>query len=320
MSVKLYMFNGSPPARTALITATAVGVSVDVKVLHKSEELHTPEFLKMNPQHTVPVLDDEGKYLSDSHAIAAYLVGKYGKDDSLYPKDLHQRAVVDQRMYYDAGVMFPVIKSCHTGFWKKEYKQLPQEKIELIKDIYKTLELFIGANKWIADDPQHTVPVLDDGGSILSDSHAIAAYLVGKYGKDDSLYPKDLHQRAVVDQRMYYDAGVMFPVIKSCLGGFLKKEYKQFPQEKIEPIKDIYKTLELFLGDNKWIAGNNVTIADISCGTSASSLDSLHSIDKKVYPKVDNWLNRVKSLPYFKVEETQLDHFKKFVQEISNWD
>ncbi|KAF5269553.1 hypothetical protein FQA39_LY18904 [Lamprigera yunnana] len=175
------------------------------------------------------------------------------------------------------------------------------------------------------NDPQHTVPVLDDGGSILSDSHAIAAYLVGNMVKDDSLYPKDLHQRAVVDQRMYYDAGVMFPAIKSCLSGFLKKEYKQFPQEKIEPIKDIYKTLELFLGDNKWIAGNNVTIADISCGTSASSLDSLHSIDKKVYPKVDNWLNRVKSLPYFKhrklgedddAEDKQLEDVKKKVENV----
>ncbi|KAF5279724.1 hypothetical protein FQA39_LY05414 [Lamprigera yunnana] len=130
MSVKLYMFNGSPPARTALITATAVGVSVDVKVIHKNEELHTPEFLKMNPQHTVPVLDDGGKYLSDSHAIAAYLVGKYGKDDSLYPKDLHQRAVVDQRMYYAPGVRFSLFINLACGFLKKEYKQFPQEKIE----------------------------------------------------------------------------------------------------------------------------------------------------------------------------------------------
>jgi len=42
-----------------------------------------------------------------SHAISAYLVGKYGKDDALYPKDLQKRAIVDQRLHFDTGVLFP---------------------------------------------------------------------------------------------------------------------------------------------------------------------------------------------------------------------
>lgn len=68
---------------------------------------HQSFFLQLNPQHTVPTLKDGDFAIWDSHAISAYLVDKYGKDDSLYPKDLQKRAVVDQRLHFDSGVVFP---------------------------------------------------------------------------------------------------------------------------------------------------------------------------------------------------------------------
>lgn len=72
----------------------------------------------MNPQHTVPTMDDDGFIIWDSHAIGAYLVEKYGNDESLYPKDLQKRAVVDQRMHFDSGVLFPrlgaIVVSIHS--------------------------------------------------------------------------------------------------------------------------------------------------------------------------------------------------------------
>lgn len=35
-----------------------------------------------------------------------YLVGKYAKNKSLYPDDVEQRALIDQRLYFDSGVLF----------------------------------------------------------------------------------------------------------------------------------------------------------------------------------------------------------------------
>lgn len=40
----------------------------------------------------------------------AYLVSKYAKNDSLYPKDPKERAMVDQRMYFDANLFANLLK------------------------------------------------------------------------------------------------------------------------------------------------------------------------------------------------------------------
>lgn len=62
---------------------------------------------KINPQHTIPTLVDGDFVIWDSHAITAYLVEKYATDDSLYPKDLIKRTLVNQRLHFDSGILFP---------------------------------------------------------------------------------------------------------------------------------------------------------------------------------------------------------------------
>lgn len=40
-----------------------------------------------------------------------YLVDKYGKNDSLYPKDLKIRTLINEKLFFDTGVIFPRLKS-----------------------------------------------------------------------------------------------------------------------------------------------------------------------------------------------------------------
>lgn len=120
MSTKLYHFNVSAPSRGALLAARLVGVPVEVIIvdLMKKEQL-SESFIKINPQHCIPTLDDNGFVIWESRAIACYLADKYGKDDALYPKDVQRRAIVNQRLYFDASFVYPRIRAicvCFTFF------------------------------------------------------------------------------------------------------------------------------------------------------------------------------------------------------------
>lgn len=56
-----------------------------------------PEFTNLNPFALVPVIDDEGTILRESHAISRYLANKHSRTD-LYPNNVIERAKVESWM------------------------------------------------------------------------------------------------------------------------------------------------------------------------------------------------------------------------------
>lgn len=154
--IVLYGFLMSPPVRAVLLTLKALDLPYEFKHVNtQAGEHQTEEFLKKNPQHTVPVLvDNDGSIISESHAICAYLVRKYGKDEkasSLYPKGCMERALVDQRLYYEASVLFVIsIKECIVPVARGELHEIAKEKIAQIHEAYTLLETFLAENRYFA--------------------------------------------------------------------------------------------------------------------------------------------------------------------------
>jgi len=116
MVVEVYGMALSAPCRTVYLTCELLGVDykkVNVDLM-KGEHM-TPEFLSMNPAHTVPTMKDGDFVLTQSRAIATYLVSKYGKDGcKLYPSDVETRAKIDDVLYFDATSFYDAFgKTCY---------------------------------------------------------------------------------------------------------------------------------------------------------------------------------------------------------------
>ncbi|XP_045777755.1 glutathione S-transferase 1-like [Maniola jurtina] len=152
-TIKLYHFPVSSPSRAAVFAARIIGVPVEIIILDltKKEQMNE-SFIKINPQHCVPTLDDNGFVIWESRAIACYLADKYGKEDTLYPKDLQRRAVVNQRLYFDSSFLYPRIRAiCYPII----FEGATEIKDKLKEDLNNTLGFlnqFLEGNKWVAGD------------------------------------------------------------------------------------------------------------------------------------------------------------------------
>jgi GST-like protein len=75
-----FYFNGSPnPSKVGLFLAEAGLPYQPMPVDTRKGDQFKPEFLKLNPNGKVPVIDDNGVIVFDSNAILLYLAEKTGK-------------------------------------------------------------------------------------------------------------------------------------------------------------------------------------------------------------------------------------------------
>jgi glutathione S-transferase len=167
-------------------------------------------------------------------------------------------------------------------------------------------------------NPNHMIPVLEDGDFRLTESAAILRYLAEKISSPT--YPKDLRQRARVNEVMdwfnsnfYRDwgYGLVYPQIFPHLkrdNAAVQAAVVAWGQEKSKAWLQILN--DHWLGTKPYLCGNEVTIADYF-GSALTIAGELIHCDFKAYPNVTRWLGNMKKLPsYPKVYEV----FNGFVE------
>ena len=107
--MKLYSGRRSPNARKVRLLARELDLELEiVNPDFAKGELRSAQFLAMNPNGKVPVLDDEGFVLWESCAILRYLAEKR-PERGLAPTDKRARAVVDQWLFWWAAHCEPAL-------------------------------------------------------------------------------------------------------------------------------------------------------------------------------------------------------------------
>jgi glutathione S-transferase len=74
----------------------------------------SPEYLAMNPNSLVPVIEEDGFVLYESNAIVRYLAAR-DSGGKLWPEDLRKRADVDRWMEWQSSSFTPAMRD---AFWQ----------------------------------------------------------------------------------------------------------------------------------------------------------------------------------------------------------
>ena len=146
--------NGSARSR-ALRTIWMVG---ELGLPHEHNELlprspgtKTPEFLAMNPNARLPVIEDDGFVLYESMAINFYLAKKY--KSPLYPADPHQEALALQWSFWETDRLDRQIVNyvnSTTGPEDTRNKALADASWAEIVPAMDVLNGVLGARQWLA--------------------------------------------------------------------------------------------------------------------------------------------------------------------------
>lgn len=122
-------------------------------------------------------------------------------------------------------------------------------------------------------------------------------YFANQYARGDSIYPDDVLGRATVDRLLQYDLNVLNRVLVEFLVPMLKekKEMSNLNPVVEKKVKEALSYLESILEHDTFMAGEHVTLADISIYYSLKFAADLNYSFAK-YVKVSEWYHRLRAL------------------------
>ena len=121
-------------------------------ILPRSPDTRTPEFLAMNANARVPVIDDDGVVLSESMAINFYLAKKHG--GGLYPADAKNEALALQWSFWETDRLDrQIVNYVNNTSGLPEAERKPAIAEAAWKEIvpaFDVLDAALGKSAWLA--------------------------------------------------------------------------------------------------------------------------------------------------------------------------
>jgi len=151
-------------------------------------------------------------------------------------------------------------------------------------------------------NPFKKVPVLEHDGFRLTESVAIFQYLCRTYPVNDHWYPKDSQKQARVDEYMSWQhitlrayGSMVFQVkviIPRMTGEAVNQKRAAFFENGLEGVLDTMETI--WLKDNPYIAGKELSIADLLAVTELEQPGMTGYDVKDGRPNIAQYMNRVR--------------------------
>lgn len=150
-AMKLYFHPISGHAHRARLFLSLIGADVEVIEVDLAKGEHkSAEYLAKNRFGQVPVLEDDGHFISDSNAILVYAAKKFGKTEWL-PEDPISAARVQRWLSVAAGqIAFGPAAARLITIFNADYR--PEEVIARAHAVLRLIEAELDGHEWIAAD------------------------------------------------------------------------------------------------------------------------------------------------------------------------
>ena len=151
------------------------------------------------------------------------------------------------------------------------------------------------------------VPVFVENEILLTESFAIFEYLEEMYPEPPLLPTSPLLRAEARRLSFWFDDKFHKEVTQNLLYEKVYKKITNSGYPNSEKIKNGIKNfrfhldyLNCLLEERKWLAGDEMTIADFSASSHFSSLDYINDVDWESFPSVKDWYSKIKSRPAFR--------------------
>jgi glutathione S-transferase len=189
-------------------------------------------------------------------------------------------------------------------FCRKVRLSLAEKRIEveLVEERYWEQDA-----DFLRRNPAGKVPILKLGARVLADSTAICEYLEEAF-PTPALMPRDPDGRYEVRRLIaWFDDKFHAEVTRKLMGERVFKKvmgggYPDSANVKsgAKAIKGHLDYMDQLLGARRWLAGNEMTLADFAAAAHLSCLDYISDVDWHRSDLVKDWYAKIKSRPAFR--------------------
>jgi glutathione S-transferase len=146
-------------------------------------------------------------------------------------------------------------------------------------------------------NPFATVPVIDDGGTVVADSVAILVYLATRYDPERAWLPTDPAAAAEVQRWLSVAQGWL--AFGPARARIIRKFGGDGDLAAAQALAGkLFQVLETALADRGYLAGARATLADVALYSyTAAAPEGGVALDP--YPAIRSWLGRIEALPRF---------------------
>ena len=182
---------------------------------------------------------------------------------------------------------------------------MAEKKLDFEMKIERTWER---RDEYLAMNPTGKVPLLvEDDGSVIADSTVICEYL-DELHPDPPLIGRGAAARAETRRLVaWFDGKFSAEVSDNLIGEKIIKQFLGLGEPSVEAIRAGLANLKThldyisWLADSRnWLAGDDLSLADLTAAAHLSALDYLGDVPWEDYVRAKEWYARLKSRPSFR--------------------